>query len=153
MKWQRKFWKPLAICIGVLFLTVLTQCHFVALPFRTADAVISFKTTGYCACKSCCSWKVNWAGVPVYASGTSKGKRKTIGQTASGTMARPGTVAVDPKKFPFGTRFYIPGYGRGVARDVGGAIQGHHLDLYHWTHQGAKRWGVKTLAVKVWYPK
>lgn len=76
-----------------------------------------------------------------------------VGQTASGYMARPGTVAVDPDLFPMGTLFYIPGYGRGIARDTGGGIKGKHIDLYFRRHSSGEKWGVQTKRVKVWYPR
>jgi len=116
---------------------------------RKPDAVMQMKTTGYCSCSKCCSWKFNWLGMPV----SQNGKFKVIGETASGTMARPGTVAVDPKLFPMGTKFYIPGYGWGIARDTGGDIKGHHLDLFFWQHRSGEKWGVQTKQVKVWYPR
>ena len=153
MKRMIKHWKPLVIGMGVLYLLVLTRCHLVAPPFRKADAVIEMKTTGYCACKICCGWKFSWFGLPVYASGPLKGKFKIIGQTASTHMARPGTVAVDRNTFPLGTKFYIPGYGWGIAQDVGGAIKGNHLDLYFNRHQSGTQWGVQHKEVKVWYPR
>ncbi|MDH3346360.1 MAG: 3D domain-containing protein [Kiritimatiellaceae bacterium] len=148
-----KYWKVYLLVAGILYLLVLARCHFVPLPMRKADAVMELKLTGYCACARCCGWKYNWCGLPIYASGPLKDKFKIIGQTASGKMARPGTVAVDPKVFPRGTRFYIPGYGWGVAHDVGGDIQGHHLDLFFWTHHFAEAWGVQNSSVKVWYPQ
>lgn len=51
------------------------------------------------------------------------------GITATGTTVRKGTVAVDPRVIPLGTRMYIPGYGYGVAEDTGGAIVGNIIDL------------------------
>jgi 3D (Asp-Asp-Asp) domain-containing protein len=139
----------------VLALTVFLfmRGHFIFLPLRRPDAVIKVKTTGYCACQKCCGWKFNWIGLPVYASGPNKGKFKMIGRTASGRMARPGTVAVDPSVFPMGTKFYIPGYGRAIARDTGGEINGRHLDLFFWRHKSGENWGVQTKKVKVWYPR
>jgi 3D (Asp-Asp-Asp) domain-containing protein len=153
MKRRGKKWKLVAVGIGVLCLLLSTQCHLVMPPLRRADAVIQIKTTGYCACSECCSWKLNWLGLPVYAAGPNKGKLKIIGRTASGRMARPATVAVDPSVFPIGTRFYIPGYGWGIAEDTGGAIKGRHLDLFFWRHQTGRDWGVQNKQVKVWYPK
>ena len=51
------------------------------------------------------------------------------GNTATGTAVRKGTVAVDPRVIPLGTRMYIPGYGYGVAEDTGGGIIGNMIDL------------------------
>lgn len=50
-------------------------------------------------------------------------------RTASGTVAREGTIAVDTSRFRFGTKFIIPGYGHGTATDTGGAIIGNKLDV------------------------
>lgn len=131
---------------GLLALLVFTKCHFVAPPLRRADAAITVKTTGYCACPECSGWRFNWLGLPV----VQKGKEKIIGRTSGGSIARPGTVAVDPNVFPIGTKFYIPGYGWGRAEDTGG--KGRNLDLYFWQHRSAEKWGAKTKQVKVWYP-
>jgi 3D (Asp-Asp-Asp) domain-containing protein len=45
------------------------------------------------------------------------------------------SIAVDPKLIPLGSRVYIPAYrqlggGWFVAQDTGGAIRGHHVDVY-----------------------
>jgi 3D (Asp-Asp-Asp) domain-containing protein len=133
--------------VGILAVLLFTRCHFVALPLRRADAVMTVKTTGYCACPKCSGWKFSWLGLPISHTGTSK----DIGRTASGSMARPGIVAVDPKVFPPGTTFYIPGYGWGRAEDTGG--KGRNLDLYFWRHRSAQSWGEQTKKVKIWYPK
>src|ERR671931_570848 len=44
------------------------------------------------------------------------------GATATGLAAGWGVVAVDPSVIPLGTRMSIPGYGAGVAADVGPAV-------------------------------
>ena len=51
------------------------------------------------------------------------------GTTATGTTVRKGTVAVDPRVIPLGTRMNIPGDGDGVAEDTGGASKGNIIDL------------------------
>ena len=105
--------------------------------------------TGYCNCESCCSWKRSWFGLgsPVYAYGPMKGKPKRVGVTASGTTARKGTIAADPKVWKFGTRLSVPGYGEGVVEDLGGAIKGRHIDVWFPTHAEAVRWGRRWLKV------
>ena len=106
--------------------------------------------TGYCNCEQCCGWERSWFGFgqPVYAYGPMKGRPKKIGMTARGTMAREGTVAADPTVFPFGSRLHIPGYGTGVVEDVGGAIKGRHVDVWFPTHEAARQWGRRELAVR-----
>ncbi len=122
-------------------------------PRGTKPQAVTLLTTGYCRCGKCCSWKRNWLLRPVYSSGALKGKVKKVGITASGTKARKGTIAADTRKFPFGTIFYIEGYGYGRVEDRGGAIKGAHIDLYFRTHQQALEWGKQTKRVKVWLPK
>ncbi len=51
-------------------------------------------------------------------------------KTASGIDVAKGAVVVDDSKYPFGTVFEIPGYGRGIAVDTGGKVNGTHLDLW-----------------------
>lgn len=48
------------------------------------------------------------------------------------------SIAVDPSVIPLGSRVYIPAYrhdgygGWFIAQDTGGAIGGHHVDVYRW---------------------
>ncbi len=107
-------------------------------------------TTGYCKCGKCCGWKRNWYGRAVYSYGPNKGKKKVVGQTASGTMARMGTIAADTKYYPFGTIMYIDGYGYGRVEDRGGAIDKHHIDLFFRSHKQAIAWGKRKIKVQVW---
>ncbi|MDA8336793.1 MAG: 3D domain-containing protein [Peptococcaceae bacterium] len=71
------------------------------------------------------------------------------GYTATGTVARPGTVAVDPRVIPLGSRLYIEGYGYGTALDTGGAIYGDRIDLYFDTNREVNDWGVRYVRVFV----
>lgn len=52
------------------------------------------------------------------------------GTTATGLPVGPGIVATDPSVIPLGTRMTVPGYGEGVAADIGGAIQGKRIDVW-----------------------
>ncbi len=59
------------------------------------------------------------------------------GKTATGTIPHYGTIAVDPRVIPLGTKMYIPGYGIGIAEDTGGAIKGNIIDLFY---EGSHGW-------------
>jgi len=70
-------------------------------------------------------------------------------RTATGVYPRRGTVAVDPKVIPYGTRLYIPGYGVGIAQDTGSAIVGNRIDLFYETAREAYRWGMRTVTIYI----
>jgi 3D (Asp-Asp-Asp) domain-containing protein len=71
------------------------------------------------------------------------------GQTALGYNAGPGFCAVDARYIPWGTRFYVPGYGHCYAADIGDWIEGDIVDVWL-PGQEANNWGVeqKTLTVE-----
>jgi 3D (Asp-Asp-Asp) domain-containing protein len=142
--------------VAIFLITgVVGSCLHARRPPTVADRsgkIVRLKVTGYCKCAECCGWKRNWFGRPVYASGKLKGKRKKVGQTASGSMAAFGTIAADPA-IPFGTVMHVPGYGYGTVEDRGSAITGPHIDLYFGSHREAMDWGVRTLRVQVWLPR
>jgi 3D (Asp-Asp-Asp) domain-containing protein len=71
------------------------------------------------------------------------------GTTASGTHVAPGTVAVDPRLIALGSTLSIPGYGRGRALDTGGAVLGHHIDVWMRSCAAARQWGVRRLTIRV----
>jgi 3D (Asp-Asp-Asp) domain-containing protein len=65
-------------------------------------------------------------------------------------LPRAGTVAADTDYYPFGTRVHVPGYGRGVVEDRGSAIKGpHRLDVYFGSHKKARRWGRRSVDVRI----
>lgn len=67
------------------------------------------------------------------------------GVTASGTQTSVGrTVAVDPKKIPYGTKMYIEGYGWRTAEDCGSAVKNNQIDILVNTHEQALSLGTKT---------
>jgi 3D (Asp-Asp-Asp) domain-containing protein len=68
------------------------------------------------------------------------------GKTATGMPVGVGVVAVDPSVIPLGTRMYVPGYGNGVAADVGGGIKGAIIDLWMPPAQCAA-WGRQTVTI------
>ena len=73
--------------------------------------------------------------------------------TATGTTVHWGTVAVDPRVIPYGTRMFIVSndgayvYGIGTAEDCGGAIKGNRLDLYFPTNSDCVTFGVRNCTV------
>ena len=109
--------------------------------------------TAYCPCATCCGWRLNRHGNPVYNYGPNRGSRKKIGYTSTGTRADIGTIAADPRSIPYGTRLEIPGYGYGIVEDTGGALRGNHVDIFFHSHREAMRWGVKNIEVKLWPPE
>lgn len=75
--------------------------------------------------------------------------------TASGTRARVGAVAVDPRVIPLGTKLYIesadgfPTYGFAVAEDTGGAIKGNRIDVFYNSRSQALRFGRRNVVVYI----
>jgi peptidoglycan DL-endopeptidase CwlO len=72
------------------------------------------------------------------------------GRTASGLPVGIGVVAVDPTVIPLGTRMFIPGYGPGVAADVGSAVKGNIIDLWMPSTAAARRWGRRTVTITIY---
>lgn len=70
--------------------------------------------------------------------------------TSTGTTVRWGTVAVDPRFIPYGTRMFIVAsngsyiYGLAMAEDCGGDIKGDRMDLYMPTYEQCMEFGRRT---------
>ncbi len=73
----------------------------------------------------------------------------TGNQTATGTWPKVGTIAVDPRVIPLGTRVYVVGYGYAVAEDTGGAIKGNIIDLFMETENQCINWGRRNVTVYI----
>ena len=92
----------------------------------SAGRTIKIKLTGYCSCSICCG---EWA-------------YKNPGRTASGTIAKFGTVAAPPS-LPFGTKMKIQGYGDQIftVEDTGSAVVHSNgvyvIDMWMPTHEQA----------------
>lgn len=69
------------------------------------------------------------------------------GRTCNGKRAGYGIIAVDPKVIPLGTKMFVPGYGFGIAADVGGAIKGSRVDLGFNSRSGSMQWGKKWVTI------
>ena len=73
--------------------------------------------------------------------------------TATGTTVHMGTVAVDPRFIPYGTRMFIVSndgeyvYGVAVAEDCGGAIKRDRMDLYFPTYEECIQFGFRSCTI------
>ena len=73
--------------------------------------------------------------------------------TATGTTVRIGTVAVDPRVIPYGTRMFIIAndgsyvYGIATAEDCGGSIKNDRVDLYYPTYGECIQFGRRDCTV------
>lgn len=72
------------------------------------------------------------------------------GKTALGVPVRRGVVAVDPQLIPLGTKLHVPGYGPGLAADVGYAIKGRIIDLWFPTTAQARTWGRRSVTITIY---
>lgn len=70
--------------------------------------------------------------------------------TATGTIPKWGTIAVDPRIIPYGTRVYIPQFGQTfIAEDCGGAIKGNRIDIFMNSENQAYDWGRKSIDIYI----
>jgi len=73
--------------------------------------------------------------------------------TSTGTTVHKGTVAVDPRYIPYGTRMFIVSndgevvYGLAVAEDCGGDIKGDRMDLYYPTFHECMEFGRRVCTI------
>jgi len=94
-------------------------------------------TTGYCPCVRCCE---------------DTDRRTAINRDID---EHPKGIAADPKVIRYRTMIDVPGYGRAMVDDTGGAMRQSarkgivHLDLRFRSHSAAKRWGEQWLWVEL----
>ena len=137
-------WLRVVVLVCLLALVCLSGC--------ARYETVMMEVTAYSSDPESTEWRrgriLFWRAY--VASGPNKGKRKVVGLTSSGTWARYGTIAADTRYYPYGTVMLIPGYGKGVVEDIGGAIKGpRRLDVYFKTRRRALKWGRQTLPVQV----
>ncbi len=70
--------------------------------------------------------------------------------TATGTTPKWGTIAVDPRVIPYGTKVYIPQFNKTfIAEDTGGAIKGNKIDIYMGSRSEAITWGRRSIDIYI----
>ena len=90
--------------------------------------------------------------IPMTATAYTANVGKVGTRTATGTRARVGVVAVDPKVIPLGSRVYVVTnsgivYGTAVAEDTG--VRGNIIDLYYDTYNQCINFGRRSCTVYV----
>lgn len=75
------------------------------------------------------------------------------GDTITSTGRRPQagrTIAVDPRVIPYGSKVYIPYFGKTfIAEDCGGGIKGNKIDIFMRSNKECNRFGVKYLTIQI----
>lgn len=145
------------VLAGVLVLASLSGCggkrrSINDPPRRGKYETVRMEVTGYSNDPVSTGWRRGWLFFwrAYLTGGPNKGKRKVVGLTSSGEWARYGTIAADTRHYPYGTVMIVPGYGKGVVQDIGGAIKGpNRIDLFFKTRKRAIKWGRQTLNVRV----
>lgn len=96
---------------------------------------------------------LNYSGVRTMTATAYTAGHGGVGtRTASGTAVRVGTVAVDRKVIPLGTRMYIVAsggivYGLAAAEDTG--VRGNKVDLYYDTYEECIQFGRRSCTVYI----
>lgn len=94
----------------------------------TAKAAV---VTAYCPCPKCC------------------GVMGGTGTTASGKQAVQGVTVAGPRSLPMGTKVFISGLGVFTVQDRLAARFDNRFDVYFNSHEAARQFGRRTLAVRV----
>lgn len=70
--------------------------------------------------------------------------------TSTGTTPKWGTLAVDPKIIPYGTKIYIPQFDKiFIAEDCGSAIKGNRIDIFMDTEDNCNEWGIRDIEIQI----
>lgn len=70
--------------------------------------------------------------------------------TSTGTRPKWGTIAVDPRIIPYGTKVYIPKFNMTfVAEDCGGGIKGNRIDIFMNSSSACYNWGVRSIDIYI----
>lgn len=126
----------LRLSLALVALTFASGCLPLLLLQNKPEArTIRVAVRAYCPCEQCCG-------------------KKAQGLTAKETDAYSRGAATDWTFLPAGTRLTVPGYGRVVVDDTGGALRQAWrrrgeggVEVRFLTHAEARAWGVQELDV------
>ncbi len=130
----------------IVFVLAFTLILFFGVQLADNYQVLEVLATAYYAPLPGQSW---------YATGSYEGdiRLNGTGITKSGKVVERGHIAADWDILPQGTRVYVPGYGRGVVEDIGGAIKGKRIDVFMGYGEEALReamnWGRREVRIIV----
>lgn len=91
----------------------------------------------------------------VVATGYHKSNAGCDDWTSTGTWARVGAIAVDPRMIPYGTRMFIVSndgeyiYGLATAEDCGGDIKNNRVDLYFDSNYECFQFGIRDCTIYI----
>ena len=147
------FFVLIAIVVGV----ALIGSNVEAVPAEAKDSAGSVRFKDNFDKKDILSFDVNVEAESVSSSGSKyRSFRATAyclrGKTASGRYVRRGIVAADPRVLRLGTRIHMTAgryTGNYLVADTGGKIKGRILDIWVPSCSEARRWGRRTVKVKV----
>lgn len=70
--------------------------------------------------------------------------------TSTGTRPKWGTIAVDPRVIPYGSKVYIPRFDMIFkAEDCGGAIKGNKIDIFMNSESQCNTWGRRSIDIYI----
>jgi len=117
MSWPKR---AFGLILIMVFIIIVVASRFPAADNKKRRASqpkitkVRMEVVAYCPCEKCCG---KWAKVPL-------ARRKTASGRSLKELIDKGILfcAAD-KSVPFGTIFEVPGYGRAIVEDRGGAIK------------------------------
>ena len=118
---------------------------------------LSSNKTGWASSKYISIGNSNANNTQTNTSGSIKRKMNVVataytGYSTTSTRQKPvwGTIAVDPKVIPYGTKVYIPKFNKVfIANNTGGAIKGNKIDIFMNTKKECYSWGRKNIEIHI----
>lgn len=118
---------------------------------------LSSNKTGWASSKYISIGDSNNSNVSNTQTGSIKRKINVVataytGYSTTSTGQKPvwGTIAVDPKVIPYGTKVYIPKFNKVfIANNTGGSIKENKIDIFMNTKKECYSWGRKNIEIHI----